>query len=58
MITPEEFKEKMIYLNYEANHHDAEGPHAMADDLMCEILSDLGYDEGVKLFQDMRRWYA
>ena len=58
MMSPYEFFEEMKLISYEANHHDAEGPHAMADQLMCEILTELGYGEGIKLFEDMRRWYA
>ena len=57
-ITPEDFRDKMKYINYEANHYDAEMPHVLADNLMCEILSKLGYGEGVELFKDMKRWYS
>ena len=32
--------------------------HKDADDLMCEVLSSLGYIEGVRIFEEMEKWYA
>lgn len=32
--------------------------HFEADILMCKLLTELGYDEGVKIFKNMFKWYA
>jgi hypothetical protein len=37
---------------------DTEDRHAMADAIMCELLIHLGYEAGVKVFQNMGKWYA
>ena len=55
MITPQEFAEKMRKY---ARNHDTEDGHARADALMCTVLASLGYQEGVKIFEEMERWYA
>ena len=31
--------------------------HEEADDLMCEVLKSLGYEAGVKIFEEMTKWY-
>ena len=54
-MTREEFKNKMQAI---ADKRDAEGGHIEADDLMCELLKELGYGEGVEIFEGMYRWYA
>ena len=54
-MTPEEFKEKMILLN---DDRDIEYSHIKADELMCDILRELGYSEGVEIFENMHKWYA
>lgn len=53
-MTPEEFANKMA--EYAAL--DPEGGHSFGDKLMCELLKRLGYEEGVKIFQGMDKWYA
>jgi argininosuccinate synthase len=37
---------------------DHEERHAKADDLMCDLLSALGYDRGVRIFRGTTRFYA
>ena len=37
---------------------DEEDAHVLADALMCEILRELGYGEGVDIFLNMSKWYA
>ena len=56
-MTTIEFKEKMIEIA-KRNDLDEEATHAEADYLMCDILTDLGYGEGVNIFYEMTRWYA
>ncbi len=53
--TPKEFAEKMYQL---AESGDAEADHVKADELMCQLLTSLGYGEGVKIFRDMYKWYS
>jgi hypothetical protein len=58
-MIPKEFAEKMKMLKkeYEKNG-DQEATHKMMDNLMCELLKELGYDEGVKIFEEQGKWYA
>lgn len=37
---------------------DMEIKHAKADKLLCDILTDLGYEEAVKVFDKMYVWYS
>lgn len=57
MTTPEEFAKQMVDLR-ERYRGDAEAFHAKADNLICAVLSELGYHEGVKVFEEEERWYA
>ena len=50
----EEFTEKMA----EISLGDTEGAHWEADRLMCQVLTELGYGDGVKIFEEMSKWYA
>ena len=54
-MTKEEFKEEMLKI---ADNGDPESSHYEADDLMCELLGSLGYEEGVEIFENMGKWYA
>lgn len=55
IMNPQEFKEKMEHLK---NANDPEVTHEKADALMCEVLSALGYAEGVQIFKELTKWYA
>ena len=37
---------------------DEEIRHCMADDLFCRILKQEGYEEIVRIFNNMVKWYA
>jgi hypothetical protein len=55
-VIPEQFKERMSKI---ANGPgDTEGDHADADDLMCELLRELGYGEEIDIYLKMPKWYA
>ena len=54
-VTPKEFKTLMKKIAIE---HDPETFHEYADDLMCTVLNGLGYEDGVKIFQDTEKWYS
>ena len=54
-MTPEEFKQKMEEA-FDSN--DVEMNHVEADELMCNLLESLGFEEGVKVFNSNAKWYA
>lgn len=54
-MNPVDFAEKM---REASDVSDPESSHVVGDDLMCEVLTDLGYGEGVSVFCVMRKWYA
>ncbi len=60
-MTPEEFLDEMkglvIYKDGRALY-DPERVHVDADDLMCRVLRELGYSEGVDFFESLDLWYA
>ena len=53
-ITQAEFERRMQEI---AKMDNPKTAHRMADDLMCDILSQFGYEAGVRLFQSMYKWY-
>ena len=53
----QKFKEAMENI-FPDDGYDTEGAHGMADDLMCQLLEELGYEEGVKIFKNAEKWYA
>lgn len=54
-ITPKEFKKQME----EINEWDyTEDRHIYADKLMCDVLIQHGYSEGVEVFRKMELWYS
>lgn len=61
-IREEEFYEAMknIYekLYEKGSHYNEELSHIDMDDLMCELLTMLGYGRAVKIFQNTPKWYS
>ena len=55
-MTPEEFLNKMKQI-YSGNW-DEETAHADADDLMIELLCQLGYGDGANFFDKQPKWYS
>ena len=37
---------------------NTERAHNHADELMCKLLRELGYGEGVDIFEKMDKWYS
>jgi hypothetical protein len=37
---------------------DIEINHSEADDILCDLLNDLGYTELVNEFKKLEKWYA
>ena len=55
MITPAEIEDKMMEIASDGN---PERMHSDANELMCEVLVDLGYAAGIRVFDNMERWYS
>ena len=56
MISAEEFAKQMKELQETCK--DREAVHSKMDTLMCDVLTELGYGEGVEIFKDTDNWYA
>lgn len=56
-MTPEKFADKMnaIFNEY---FNDEERRHIAMDNLMCEVLRELGYGDGIDIFENADKWYA
>ena len=54
-MTKEEAIEQLKSLQ---NEYDIERAHARADDVLCELLRTLGYEEVVKEWDEIDKWYA
>jgi len=50
--------EKYKALMLEAAGYEPEGGHSYADDILCELLDELGYSEITGIFNSMTKWYA
>lgn len=53
--TPNEFKEQMEFF---ATMDDIEYRHIAMDNFMCDVLEELGYADGVKVFHNTNLWYS
>ena len=51
-------KEKAIVELKEANKLDTECAHYKADEILCELLNSLGYQDVVEVYNDIYKWYA
>lgn len=40
------------------NNGDTEVAHLDADDILCDVLTQLGYKELVDLYEKVNKWYA
>jgi len=56
-ISPRAFANIMERL-HDSLAHDTETQHYVMDQIICEVLIDLGYEEGVRIFKDTKKWYA
>lgn len=57
MITPEKFKYEMRKIREEFGD-DEEIAHSRMDKLMCMVLVELGFMDGVEIFDKQNKWYA
>ena len=63
MMTPEEFWLKMATLISECTYDGEYDPyeeilHIKMDELMCDLLKELGYEKGVEVFKRAPKWYS
>lgn len=45
-------------IRYLAENEDTEDAHIEADRILCELLTQLGYNKVVEEFEKMDKWYA
>lgn len=62
-MTPKEFADEMRRITDDEQHKsdpywDTEQVHIEMDCVMCEVLEDLGYSEGIEIFRNELKWYA
>ncbi len=57
ILTPEQFKKQMQAI-FDNEGFDKELAHMDADEFMCDVLTSLGYGEGVEIFKSAPKWYA
>lgn len=41
-----------------ARENDTEMTHIYMDELMCKLLRELGYGDGVDIFEETNKWYS
>lgn len=56
-MNPQEFYKRMLDLKNDFAG-DEEAVHTCMDNLMCELLSILGYGDGIEVFNETNKWYA
>ena len=54
-MSPDDFAREM---RYKSRKTDTEAAHGDMDDLMCNLLRELGYGEAVDVFENAVKWYA
>ena len=56
MISPKEFADKMKRIAEKKTNEEM--CHIEMDDYMCDVLRQLGFEEGVAIFMDTPKWYS
>lgn len=57
VMSAEAFKLRMIEIGKDYGG-DCEVSHCEMDTLLANLLISLGYEEGIKIFQESEKWYA
>ena len=57
IITPEEFWLKMCTIITKNDGYE-ETTHIEMDNLMCDLLCELGYKKGIEVFKHTSKWYS
>ena len=45
-------------LKLSAKSDDTEGAHCYADEVLCDLLIELGYTKVVEAYHEVDKWYA
>lgn len=56
-MTKDDFEDKMMEI-LERGAAEPEVNHGDADDLLCEMLIDLGYKDIIAIYHRISKWYA
>lgn len=51
-------KKYLTQMNKCINNEDTEYAHIIADDILCDLLKDLGYTELIAVYEKINKWYA
>lgn len=51
-------EEAIEYLKNEQKNSDTEMAHVGADDVLCDLLESLGYQDVVSEYKKIDKWYA
>ena len=57
-MTPEEFKKAMTEIKKGIHQKDLEMSHVESDELLCKILREVGYGDGIDIYEKLEKWYA
>ena len=57
-MTPEEFKNIIVNFKQRWGDHTREILHCEADKIVDNILTELGYEEGAKIYSNLPKWYG
>ena len=58
-MNKQELKDKYINLmEKQTKGWDKEVEHVNADDLLCDLLEELGFEEVVEVYNKVEKWYA
>lgn len=58
LYTPQEFAQAMAELRDRYDREHLDECHLAMDDLMCELLRELDYEEGIDIFETTEKWYG
>lgn len=50
--------EEAAILIKDCSRYDTEAAHCYADDMLCQLLKQLGYIKTVEAFEALDKWYA
>lgn len=57
LLNPDEFLAELKAIKHR-QEGDPETCHIEMDEILCQTLSALGYDEGIKYFRTTPKWYS
>lgn len=57
-MTREKAIARLTELAASQGHGDTDAEHKEADDILCDLLIDLGYADVVTLWKQVHKWYA